>query len=130
MSSNIVRKFVKEYKPIEIKEPFKTDVIEFANTNDFTEYYREHEDDFNNISTYKLNVKYKIPGYKISKRRVHAPTATNTEEDKKEIILVKDYRYTPMVATLPSAPSNNYVTIEMFNELEKRISNIENYLTV
>ena len=119
MSANIVRKFVKEFKPIEIKQPFKTDVIEFTNTDDFTKYYREHEDDFNNISTYKLNVKYKIPGYKISIK------------GKKEIILIKDYRNTSTVTTLPSSPTNPCVNEELLkaiSELEKRIANIENYL--
>ena len=137
MSSNNVRKFVKEYKPIEIKEPFKSDVIEFANTNDFTKYYREHEDDFNNISTYKLNVKYKIPGYKISKKG-------KKTSDKSEIILVKDYHYippitSPSVTTLPSSTANITTNFETnneqisilqnaINELEKRITHIENYL--
>ena len=136
MSSISIRKFVKEFKPIEIKQPFKTDVIEFTTTDDFTKYYREHEDDFNNVSTYKLNVKYKIPGYKISKKG-------KKTGDKCEIILVKDYRYTPSVTststtTLPSstvntmseANSTNEVSAlaSMIAELEKRISNIENYL--
>ena len=41
-SINKVKKFVKEFKPIEIKEPFKTDVIEFNDATEFTKYYREH----------------------------------------------------------------------------------------
>ena len=119
MYSNNVRKFVKEFKPIEIKQPFKTDVIEFANTDDFTKYYREHEDDFNNISTYKLNVKYKIPGYKISKK------------DKKEIILIKDYRNVHPSKIVTSEVSNTNEVSNILNaiaDLEKRIANIENYL--
>ena len=124
MCASNVKKFVKEFKPIEIKEPFKTDVIEFNNTDDFTKYYREHEDDFNNISTYKLNVKYKIPGYKISKKG-------KKTSDKSEIILVKDYHYTPTVATLPTSTANQDMFNDLqntINQLEKRISNIENYL--
>ena len=64
-----VKRFVKEFKPIEIKEPFKTDIIEFVDPKEFTKYYREHEDEFMNMSTYKLNMRYKIPGYKISQPR-------------------------------------------------------------
>ena len=56
-----VRRFVKEYKPIEVIEPFKPDVIQFADPQEFTKYYREHEDEFANMTTYKLNVRYKIP---------------------------------------------------------------------
>ena len=137
MSSINVRKFVKEFKPIEIKQPFKTDIIEFTTTDDFTKYYREHEDDFNNISTYKLNVKYKIPGYKISKKG-------KKSGDKCEIILVKDYHYIPSVTSLSSPnivtnevnsttnfeTNNDQINIlqSVIAELEKRISNIEDYL--
>ena len=123
MSSITVRKFVKEFKPIEIKEPFKTDVIEFTNTDDFTKYYREHENDFNNISTYKLNVKYKIPGYKISKRQI-------ANEDKKEMILIKDYKYKAPTANIVTNDDDEQINIlqKAINELEKRISNIEEYL--
>ena len=120
MSSINVRKFVKEFKPIEIKQPFKTDVIEFSNTDDFTKYYREHENDFNNISTYKLNVKYKIPGYKISQRNA-------SSQDKKEIILIKDYHYKPTSEIVANEVSSTNV-LSALAELEKRISNIENYL--
>ena len=56
-----VKRFVKEFKPIEIKEPFKTDIIEFVDPKDFTKYYREHEDEFMNMSTYKLNNKISQP---------------------------------------------------------------------
>ena len=123
MSSINVRKFVKEFKPIEIKQPFKTDVIEFTNTDDFTKYYREHENDFNNISTYKLNVKYKIPGYKISKRQI-------ANEDKKELILIKDYKYKAPKANIITTDDDEQINIlqKAINELEKRISNIEDYL--
>ena len=121
MSTNIVKKFVKEFKPIEIKEPFKSDVIEFNNTDDFTKYYREHEDDFNNISTYKLNVKYKIPGYKISKKG-------KKTGDKSEIILVKDYHYIPPITCEVSSTNEVSALMNTINQLEKRISNIENYL--
>ena len=74
------KKYVKEFEPIEIKEPFKTDIIEFDNPMEFTKYYREHQDEFNNMTTYKLNMRYKIPGYKISQSK-----------GNKEIRIVKDY---------------------------------------
>ena len=126
MSSINVRKFVKEFKPIEIKQPFKSDVIEFTNTDDFTKYYREHEDDFNNISTYKLNVKYKIPGYKISKKG-------KKTSDKSEIILVKDYHYTPSSTaniTTNFETNNEQISVlqSAISDLEMRIAHIENYL--
>ena len=124
-----VKRFVKEFKPIEIKEPFKPDVLEFTDPNDFTKYYREHEEEFENISTYKLNIKYKIPGYKISQKGKKNNDSTNSPE----IILIKDYR----------APNNKDLGVKItepksevvaevtrtIQDLEKRINNIENYLS-
>ena len=124
-----VKRFVKEFKPIEIKEPFKTDIIEFADPIEFTKYYREHEDEFSNMSTYKLNVRYKIPGYKISQPRTKGKNDSGNIEEKTEIKLIKDYRgnNTPNDKT-NSLNENDYLK-ERIELLEKRITNIENYLS-
>ena len=124
-----VKRFVKEFKPIEIKEPFKTDIIEFADPIEFTKYYREHEDEFSNMSTYKLNVRYKIPGYKISQPRTKGKNDSGNIEEKTEIKLIKDYRgnITPNDKT-NSLNENDYLK-ERIELLEKRITNIENYLS-
>ena len=119
-NSNKVKKFIKEFKPIEIKEPFKTDVIEFSDATDFTKYYREHEDEFSNMTTYKLNMRYKIPGYKISQKK--------DKKDDSEIKLIKDYRTTTGLNNL-SEPIINNDLLKKIEELDKRISNIENYLS-
>ena len=122
-----VKRFIKEFKPIEIKEPFKTDVIEFPNPIEFTKYYREHEDEFANMSTYKLNIRYKIPGYKISQ-----PKPRENAQNPPEIKLIKDYRG---VNSQPK-DSENGSSIDLSVELkeriellEKRIANIESYLS-
>lgn len=70
----------KQYEPIPIKEPYNKSTIRFENTQEFTAYYRENEEDFKNISTQLLNRTYKIPGYKIRQTGVD-----------KSLILVKDY---------------------------------------
>ena len=55
-------------KKLEVVQPYNPQVIHFDTPDDFNAYYNKHQDDFNdNISTYKLNVKYKIPGFKLSK---------------------------------------------------------------
>ena len=132
-----VKRFVKEFKPIEIKEPFKTDIIEFVDPKDFTKYYREHEDEFMNMSTYKLNMRYKIPGYKISQPRNKGKDESGTTDEKNELKLVKDYR-----GNTYNEDSRKYLTdspeglellrseiMAKYEDLEKRISNIEAYLS-
>ena len=65
---------LKNYAPITIKEPYKPDIKEFADTDEFTRYFRGNEDAFREVSddpekpphfltANKLNRTYKIPGY-------------------------------------------------------------------
>ena len=122
-----VKRFIKEFKPIEIKEPFKTDVIEFPNPIEFTKYYREHEDEFSNMSTYKLNIRYKIPGYKISQ-----PKPRENAQNPPEIKLIKDYRGVNSQPKDSENGSSIDLSIELKERielLEKRIANIESYLS-
>ena len=80
--------------PITIKEPYKPDVKEFADTDDFTAYFRANEELFKEpsddpdkqahfLTTNKLNRTYKIPGYRIR--------IINKGKDNEELTLVKDY---------------------------------------
>ena len=122
-----VKRFIKEFKPIEIKEPFKTDVIEFPNPIEFTKYYREHEDEFSNMSTYKLNIRYKIPGYKISQ-----PKPRENAQNPPEIKLIKDYRGVNSQPKDSENGSSSELSVELKERielLEKRIANIESYLS-
>ena len=111
------RKFARiKYEPITIKEPHKYDVKTFEDSDEFTAYYREHEDAFKGVSTLVLNRTYKIPGYRIS--------VSNRGKENEELTLRKDYS-TPSL-TAPSASFD----APPFNaqELVARIENIEKFL--
>jgi hypothetical protein len=80
--------------PITIKEPYKPEVKEFADTDEFTHYFRANEELFKEapkneednpkfLTTNKLNRTYKIPGYRIR--------IINKGKDNEELTLVKDY---------------------------------------
>ena len=80
--------------PITIKEPYKPDVKEFADTDEFTHYFRSNEELFKEVpkseddkpkflTTNKLNRTFKIPGYRIR--------IINKGKDNEELTLVKDY---------------------------------------
>ena len=100
-----------KYEPITVKEPHKYNVQTFQDPDEFTAYYREHEDAFKGISTLVLNRTYKIPGYRI--------TVSNRGKENEELMLRKDY-YHPSV-TPPSAS----ISLE---EVLERIENIEKFL--
>lgn len=69
-------------KQIEIKEPYKPDIIEFNNPEEFTLYWNKNPEEFEEMTTNKLNKKYKIPGYRISLSQI---------DGNKKLILRKDY---------------------------------------
>ncbi len=102
-----------KYEPITIQEPHKYDVKTFEDPNDFTSYYREHEDEFKGVSTLVLNRTYKIPGYRIS--------VSKRGTENEELMLRKDYY--PAAATEKSVDANEFV-----KQLAARIDNIEMFL--
>ena len=87
----------------------------FNDTDEFTEYYRSHEEEFKNVSTLILNRNYKIPGYRI--------TVSKRGTDQEELQLKKDYY------------SRNDKTedldkiLEQIKFLTERIDNIEQFLS-
>ena len=110
------RKFARiKYEPITIKEPHKYDVKTFEDSDEFTAYYREHEDDFKGVSTLVLNRTYKIPGYRIS--------VSNRGKENEELTLRKDYSHTQAPASASADTSANDLS-----ELIARIENIEKFL--
>jgi hypothetical protein len=113
LNNNSSTKFKRlKYEPITIREPHKYDIKTFDDPNDFTSYYREHEDEFKGVSTLVLNRTYKIPGYRIS--------VSKRGTENEELTLRKDY-YSSTVET-------NNSPDDRIPELIARIENIEQFL--
>ena len=136
--------------PITIKEPYKPDVKEFADTDEFTHYFRANEELFKEaarprclrgspeeaakseddqpkfMSANKLNRTYKIPGYRIR--------IINKGKDNEELTLVKDYyKRTNDNETLNDpindAANDKIVEIEQsIADILERLNNIETFL--
>ena len=126
-------------EPITIKEPYRPEIKEFDDTDDFTRFFRSNEELFREpsedpekpghfLTANKLNRTYKIPGYRI--RIIRKGT------DNEELTLVKDYSGK---STDVSEPSVDESTNEEFNEkisdlqqqidrLADQINNIETFL--
>ena len=112
-------------EPITIKEPYKPDVKEFADTDEFTRYFRGNEDTFKEpsedpekpakfLTANKLNRTYKIPGYRI--RIISKGT------DNEELTLVKDYTSKSPTDETPNEPS---IDESSLNELSERVDKME-----
>ena len=122
-------------EPITIKEPYKPDVKEFDDTDEFTRYFRGHEDQFKEpssdpekeprfLTANKLNRTYKIPGYRI--RIIRKGT------DNEELTLVKDYHGRSLDDSTVTENSIENSSIEelrqQVSELMDRVNNIETFL--
>jgi hypothetical protein len=110
------------YEPLTIKEPYKVEIKKFEDSDEFTRYYREHEDDFKGLSTLKLNRTYKIPGYRISVK--------NRGKEDEELILKKDYYggCNKDETVEENEPRVDALDVELLHMLAKRVENIERFL--
>ena len=104
---------------IEVIQPYKPQPIQFATPDEFNIYYNKHADEFNE-TTYKLNVKYKIPGFKITKL-------------KGELKLIKDYTHHATPSPTAQSPlrfdAAEIKSLEArLAEVESRLASIERYL--
>ena len=61
------RKDEEEIPPMRILEPFRAEVIEFDDKNDFIKYVNEDMETYKSLTTQKLNKMFHIPGYRITK---------------------------------------------------------------
>ena len=125
-------------QPITIKEPYKPDVKEFTDTEEFTRYFRANEELFKEpsddpdkqahfLTTNKLNRTYRIPGYRIR--------IINKGKDNEELTLVKDYytRSTDKEETVNETvdDTNSERIDEMASQITdilERLNNIETFL--
>ena len=124
--------------PITIKEPYKPEVKEFADTDEFTHYFRSNEELFKEpakseddtpkfLTTNKLNRTYRIPGYRIR--------IINKGKDNEELTLVKDY-YTrstdkeePLNETVDDTNSERIDEMaSQITDILERLNNIETFL--
>ena len=105
-------------KPLEVIEPYNPQVVEFETVDDFNAYYNKHASEFDGKTTQKLNTKYKIPGYRLTKVN-------------NQLKIIKDYRNKAISET------NNSTAIDMktlasllsrVNIIEKQIKEITDYL--
>ena len=105
-------------KPLEVIEPYNPQIVEFETIDDFNIYYNKHPDEFANKTTQKLNTKYKIPGYKLTKVN-------------KELKIIKDYRKAGTETKANTTSNNDKLLnglISRINIMEKQIKEITDYL--
>lgn len=127
-------KNLKDVQPLEIVESFNPEVITFTSPEEFFKYYALNEDEFLTLSTYKLNVKYKIPGYKITKPKdkegnVHVKLITDYVGRKikeNESLKVEEGRIDKLEEEMKKMRDEVNEIYEKINELIKALSNDTN----
>ena len=105
-------------EPIEVIEPYNPQIVEFESVDDFNIYYSTHKDEFNNMTTQKLNTKYKIPGYRLTKK-------------ENNLKLIKDYykRKDESIKTDTLGVNDYKVLLNRITLLEKQVENISAFLS-
>ena len=116
----------KPLKQLEVIAPWNPEVVEFETPTEFEAFWRNHEDEFEGLSTYKLNMKYKVPGYKLTWK---------TSDNNKYVALKKDYTKSREAFHEAHVEEAFHEILQRVDALEKdlrftlkRIENIENYL--
>ena len=110
LNSNNIQSLSKclNVEPIEVIEPYNPQIVEFKNVDDFNIYYNANKQQFD-MTTQKLNAKYKIPGYKLTK--------------KNNILkLIKDYTKTDSTANDCVAAG---ISTGAFKALQDRVAFLE-----
>ena len=54
---------------VKITKNISDEVINFENKEEFFKYYEEHKEDVDKMKTRGLNIKFKIPGFKIGRKK-------------------------------------------------------------
>ena len=105
-------------EPIEVIEPYNPEIVEFESVDDFNIYYSTHKEEFNNMTTQKLNTKYKIPGYRLTKK-------------ENNLKLIKDYykRKDESIKTDTLGENDYKVLLNRITLLEKQVENISAFLS-
>ena len=105
-------------EPIEVIEPYNPQIVEFESVDDFNIYYSTHKDEFNNMTTQKLNTKYKIPGYRLTKK-------------ENNLKLIKDYykRKNENIKMDTTGANDIKALLNRITLLEKQVENISAFLS-
>ena len=73
---------------IKVFQNLYDNVIEFQSKEEFMNYYKKHQNEIDGMKTRGLNVKYKIPGFKIGRKQNQIllfPTDKKEETETEEI---------------------------------------------
>ena len=122
LNSNNIQSLSKclNVEPIEVIEPYNPQIVEFKNIDDFNIYYNANKQQFD-MTTQKLNAKYKIPGYKLTKK-------------SNVLKLIKDYTKTDAAANecdkVAGIPAGAFKALQdRVAFLEKQIEHITAFLS-
>jgi hypothetical protein len=105
-----------------IKTPFNPETISFETDKEFNEYYNNHKEEMDKLTTYQLNKTYKIKDLHIAKRIV---------DGAKQIVLTREY-YKPVQTIYKQMCENSetqyakkmYAMEENIKQIQQVINNL------
>ncbi len=115
--TKLIKQTKNQFEPIKITEPFNCETIVFDTAEDFTKYYRNHQEELDKLTSMKLNKAFKINGYHIKRPK---PIDGVTQE----LELIKDY-----YKGVKGGTSNEVITVTALEEITKVCAQLNNRIT-
>ena len=103
-------KKVKTIEPVRERRKFNT-------VEEFNRFYTDHEDEFQRETTCKLNKKYEIPGYRITK--IQGEVSLKNIPESRQTAMDKIGQHNNRLATIESTLNT---LIQRFNEVVTRVN--------
>ena len=99
---------------IKVFQNLYDNVINFESKEEFMNFYKKHQNEIDSMKTRGLNVKYKIPGYRIGRQKNQILLFPTKKEDENED---------------KNENQNSLEIHEKINVLNRRLKKIEEMLT-
>ena len=107
-------------KKVKTIEPVK-ERRRFNNVDDFNKFFNDHQEEFEKTTTCKLNKKYEVPGYRITK--INGEVSLKNIPESRQTALDKIEQHNNRLATIESTVNT---LISRFNEVITKVNDCMN----
>ena len=98
-------------------ENLSDNVVEFETREEFTEYYEKNKEEIDKMATRGLNIKYKIPGYKIGRKKNIITFIPVKQEVEKETNDLQEEKLDVLITKVNRIEKNLKLLFDKLNEI-------------